>query len=257
MATGGKPYYVAGLYPVLLAAGGEPVAAWTRRSVGRARVFVAALALALINNALIVLPVLPVTAIAVSNVAQPGPRRDRRLAAVRRDRGRGAGEPARRAGRGAGPQLRRGRRRRPLPARAAARAQRPQRVLGPRAAARRRDRRHRRRVPGRAAAGLVRAGRAGRASSTTASALDNDEQGVPVWVARDPRAPWPELWPQLRRLGYRRRAPRPRAGPQRRTGVSGARRRPSPRGPGRRRCRWPSGRARRTRGRAPGRPGRG
>ena len=29
MATGGKPYYVAGLYPVLLAAGGEPVAAWT------------------------------------------------------------------------------------------------------------------------------------------------------------------------------------------------------------------------------------
>jgi len=31
--------------------------------------------------------------------------------------------------------------------------------------------------------------------------LDNDEQGTPVWVARDPRAPWPELWPQLRRLG--------------------------------------------------------
>ena len=31
--------------------------------------------------------------------------------------------------------------------------------------------------------------------------LDNDEQGVPVWIARDPRAPWPTLWPQLRRLG--------------------------------------------------------
>ena len=30
--------------------------------------------------------------------------------------------------------------------------------------------------------------------------LDNDEQGVPVWIARDPRAPWPTLWPQLRRL---------------------------------------------------------
>jgi hypothetical protein len=31
--------------------------------------------------------------------------------------------------------------------------------------------------------------------------LDNDEQGAPVWVAREPVAPWAELWPQLRRLG--------------------------------------------------------
>ncbi len=31
MATGGKPYYLAGLYPVLLAAGAEPTLRWVRR----------------------------------------------------------------------------------------------------------------------------------------------------------------------------------------------------------------------------------
>lgn len=30
---------------------------------------------------------------------------------------------------------------------------------------------------------------------------DNEEQGSPVWVARDPVAPWEQLWPRLRRLG--------------------------------------------------------
>jgi hypothetical protein len=31
--------------------------------------------------------------------------------------------------------------------------------------------------------------------------LDNDEQGAPIWVATQRRAPWSQLWPQLRRLG--------------------------------------------------------
>jgi hypothetical protein len=31
--------------------------------------------------------------------------------------------------------------------------------------------------------------------------LDNDEQGQPVWIARDRRAPWSVLWPQIRHLG--------------------------------------------------------
>jgi hypothetical protein len=31
--------------------------------------------------------------------------------------------------------------------------------------------------------------------------LHNDEQGRPVWIARDRRAPWPVIWPQLRRYG--------------------------------------------------------
>ncbi len=192
MATGGKPYYVAGLYPVLLAAGGEPVAAWTRRSVGRARVFVAALALALVNNALIVLPVLPVTAIAVSNALNPDLGETVGWPTLRRHRGRGARGPARRAGRGAGPQLRRGGRRRPLPARAAARAQRPQRVLGPRAAARRRDRRHRRRVPRRSSCRPGSAGSSRPRASTTASGWTTTSRacrcGWPATPARPGRS---------------------------------------------------------------------
>jgi hypothetical protein len=31
--------------------------------------------------------------------------------------------------------------------------------------------------------------------------LDNDEQGAPIWVATQRRAPWSEIWPELRRLG--------------------------------------------------------
>jgi hypothetical protein len=31
--------------------------------------------------------------------------------------------------------------------------------------------------------------------------VDNDEQGGTVWVCRDPRRPWSALWPQLRHLG--------------------------------------------------------
>ena len=31
--------------------------------------------------------------------------------------------------------------------------------------------------------------------------LDNEEQGAPIWVATDRQAPWSEIWPELRRLG--------------------------------------------------------
>jgi hypothetical protein len=31
--------------------------------------------------------------------------------------------------------------------------------------------------------------------------VDNDEQGTPIWLCRDVRAPWSQLWPQLRRFG--------------------------------------------------------
>jgi hypothetical protein len=30
--------------------------------------------------------------------------------------------------------------------------------------------------------------------------LDNEEQGRPVWIARDRLVPWSQIWPQLRRL---------------------------------------------------------
>jgi hypothetical protein len=31
--------------------------------------------------------------------------------------------------------------------------------------------------------------------------VDNEEQGTPVWVGRDLRGTWPEVWPTFRRLG--------------------------------------------------------
>jgi hypothetical protein len=33
------------------------------------------------------------------------------------------------------------------------------------------------------------------------SGVDNDEQGVPVWLCRDLTRPWPQIWPALHRFG--------------------------------------------------------
>ena len=200
MATGGKPYYVAGLYPVLLAASAEPVAAFTRRSAGRARLVGAALVLSLAVNAAIVLPVLPVTAVGVSNALNPDlgetvgwPRfadtvarvraslPDARVAVLTRNYGEAGAVD------------------RYLPAlRPAYSGHNAYWDLGP--------------PPDDATAVIVvgyapeqlRAwfGRVEQAARVdNGVGLDNDEQGVPVWVARDRRGPWATLWPQLRHLG--------------------------------------------------------
>jgi hypothetical protein len=62
LVTGGKPYYLAGLYPVLLAAGAGPVVDWARRGAVRLRagLLAAALALSLAIDGVLGLPVLPV-----------------------------------------------------------------------------------------------------------------------------------------------------------------------------------------------------
>ena len=61
MATGGKPYYLAGLLPVLIAAGAISAAAWLERGRPGARraVLVAAFAASGLIGAVIALPVLP------------------------------------------------------------------------------------------------------------------------------------------------------------------------------------------------------
>lgn len=61
MATGGKPYYLAGLLPALLAAGSPAVDSWLAREHRSARrgVLVAAVALSALIDATIALPVLP------------------------------------------------------------------------------------------------------------------------------------------------------------------------------------------------------
>jgi Dolichyl-phosphate-mannose-protein mannosyltransferase len=61
LAVGGKPYYLAGMYPVLLAAGAAPTLRWVARGRGAARrsVLAAALALSAVLTGVLMLPVLP------------------------------------------------------------------------------------------------------------------------------------------------------------------------------------------------------
>ncbi|SNX98003.1 4-amino-4-deoxy-L-arabinose transferase [Geodermatophilus sabuli] len=205
LLTGGKPYYLAGLYPVLLAAGADPVLRWVRRGAGRLRagLVAAALVLSLAIDALLMLPLLPVGALAGSPVP-----------AVNYDAGETVGWPAFAA------TVESARDRLP--------AGEPVAVLtrnyGEAGAV---DRFAPRLAPaysghnaywswgppGEEVTAVVAVGfpeeqlrrwfgrvePAGRVDNGVG--LDNDEQGVPVWVAADRLVPWSQLWPQLRRLG--------------------------------------------------------
>lgn len=65
MATGGKPYYLGGLYPVLLAAGAVPLVSWLtrgRRTLRRAALG-SALGLSAVVAAVLMLPVVPASAL--------------------------------------------------------------------------------------------------------------------------------------------------------------------------------------------------
>ena len=64
LISGGKPYYLAGLYPVLLAAGAPLVVGWLRRRADARGWVVGGLGLSLLFNAVLMLPVLPVRALA-------------------------------------------------------------------------------------------------------------------------------------------------------------------------------------------------
>jgi 4-amino-4-deoxy-L-arabinose transferase-like glycosyltransferase len=63
MLTGGKPYYLAGMFPVLLAAGAQPAVDWVGRATKpRRRLVAAGLALSLVELP-ITLPILPVSVV--------------------------------------------------------------------------------------------------------------------------------------------------------------------------------------------------
>jgi 4-amino-4-deoxy-L-arabinose transferase-like glycosyltransferase len=68
LVTGGKPYYLAGLYPVLLAAGAQPVLDWARR--GSAGLLAAALAVTAACTVVLMLPVIPATALASTPIPE-------------------------------------------------------------------------------------------------------------------------------------------------------------------------------------------
>ncbi|MGY2003592.1 glycosyltransferase family 39 protein [Blastococcus sp. SYSU DS1024] len=204
LVTGGKPYYLAGLYPLLLAAGAEPVLAWARRGGARARrVVVPALALSLVASAVLMLPVLPARWLASTPVP-----------AVNYDAGETVGWPRFAAAVA--------RARAQLPAGAVAvvltgnygqagAVDRFAPELGPAYSG------HNSYwtwgpPPERATAAVVvglppedlarwfaEVRPAGRIDNGVG--LVNDEQGRMVWLATGRRLPWSEIWPQLRRLG--------------------------------------------------------
>lgn len=69
VATGGKPYYVAGMFALLVAAGAQPAADWMRRGRARLRTTLLGAALVLsLTNIYITLPVVPAAELTGSGV---------------------------------------------------------------------------------------------------------------------------------------------------------------------------------------------
>ncbi|MGI8578333.1 MAG: hypothetical protein ACR2KG_10555 [Nocardioidaceae bacterium] len=62
VALGGKPYYLGGMYPALLAAGAEPTLAWMRRGATSVRRALLALGIVVsgVVSAVLMLPIVPV-----------------------------------------------------------------------------------------------------------------------------------------------------------------------------------------------------
>ena len=200
LATGGKPYYLAGMFPVLLAAGAIETDAWIARGAPRRGVLLwSMVALSGAVSAVLALPLLPArdAGIAVATNADVGetigwPELVSETAAVYRRAGPGAviftanygeagavdrygpalGLPRAYSGHNAfgywgPPRTRRG----------------PVVVVGlPRTHAR-------------YFGGCILAARI-----SNAAGIDNDEHDEPIYLCARPVAPWPALWPRLRHL---------------------------------------------------------
>jgi hypothetical protein len=205
LLTGGKPYYLAGLYPALLAAGAEPALSWARRGRSRVRrgLLAAAPPLSLLVGGLLFLPLLPVDRLAGSPVP-----------AINYDAGETVGWPAFAA---TVARVRDG-----LPADAEVvvltgnygEAGAVDRYLPDLAPAYSRHNAYWDWGPPPESADTVIVvglpeDELHRWFGTVQEAariddgvgLDNDEQGRPVWVASNRTAPWSRIWPELRRLG--------------------------------------------------------
>jgi hypothetical protein len=205
VVNGGKPYYLGGLYPVLLAAGADPVVAWVARGSRRLRtsVLVAALVISLAVSAFLFLPVVPVARLA-----------DTPVVAINYDAGETVGWPR------FADTVRGVRDRLPAGARVAVLTSnygeagaidRYAPELGPAYSG------HNSYAewgpPPNDVTTVVAIGfrpeqlRAWFGEVQLAAriddgvGLDNDEQDQPVYIARGPLRPWPALWPQLRRFG--------------------------------------------------------
>ncbi len=209
MATGGKPYYLTGLYPVLLAAGAEPTLRWVRVRATRLRraALGAAIALSAAISAVLMLPLVPVQSLGGTPVAD-----------INYDAGETVGWP-RLVGTVEDVYRR-------LPAEERGGAVVLTRNYGQAGAV---DR-----FGGELGLPTAYSGHNGYAewgpppdSATTAVVvgydqarlgawfadceeaarvdngvdLENDEQGTPIWVCRDRTVPWTRIWPEVRLLG--------------------------------------------------------
>ena len=208
LVTGGKPYYLAGMFPLLFAAGAQPVVDWARRGRRRLRAGLVGAALVLSLTALpVVLPIVPVGSVRHTPVVALNydagetigwPDYVREIAAVYH-----ALPPAQRASAivlgsnyGEAGAVNRFGRADGLPA--AYGVQNGYWYWGPPPAS----------ATTAVAVGFSRAALAPDCGTLRlASRLDNhvgvanDEQDAPVWICSALRAPWPALWPRLRDLG--------------------------------------------------------
>ncbi len=211
LVTGGKPYYLAGLYPVLLAAGAAPTLRWVRAVPAKLRdrriQLGTALGFSAAGAAVLMLPIVPVQYLAATPITAvhydagetvgwpelvrtvagvqatlPAAERDTAIVLTRNYGQAGAVEHF-------GPEL-------GLP-RPAYSGHNGYAEWGP--------------PPETATTAVVvgyDAERLGRRFGSVQLAarvdngvgLDNDEQGTPVWICRDRLAGWAELWPQIRHL---------------------------------------------------------
>lgn len=209
LVIGGKPYYLAGMYPVLLAAGAQPVLDWARRGTVALRrgLLAAALASTAAASVLLFLPVVPPAELASTPIPDVNtdagatlgwPELVSTVAAVHRDLPPGERDRAviLTENYGEAGALQQARSRLDLPP--VFSGHNGFGEWGP--------------PPDGAtptiAVGLDRAALDGLfASVTPAAQIDNgiglatEEQGRTVWVCRKQRMPWSQAWPQLRHIG--------------------------------------------------------
>ena len=209
LVTGGKFYYLAGLYPVLLAAGAQPVLDWARRrsTALRTGLLAAALASTAAVSVVLMLPVVPPSALAGTPIPEINsdagatlgwPELIATVAGVHRSLPPGERERAviLTENHGEAGALQQARARLGLPP--VFSGHNGFGEWGP--------------PPDGAtptiAVGLDRATLGELFASVTPAAqidngvgLDTEEQGRTVWVCRDQRRPWSQVWPQIRQVG--------------------------------------------------------
>lgn len=206
VAVGGKPYYLCGMYPVLLAAGSDATLGWVQRGASRARGLIvgAAVTLSAAVSAALMLPLVPASAL-----------HDTPIVAINYDAGEQVGWPRFVATvAGAYESIPPAKRRHAV-------------FIGANYGEAGAMHRYRPDIPG--YGGQNSYWDLGRPPADTREAvvvgyseaklrgwfagvrqvatidngveLDNDEQGEPVWLCTNPTATWKVLWPMARHLG--------------------------------------------------------